>query len=181
MLHAALSGTAETRLAVLNTGKADCLLLMTDTENYLIDTGYEHTSNLLLECLRQYGTDRLNGVFLTHCDKDHYGGLERLAQSDIRVDAWYAAEIYCNIPKEGHPMLSAASSRGDQVTWLRAGDTAVQSDEITIRVIGPLSMNTGNENNNSLVFYAETDDGTLLFTGDMKLEEENALMSIGAI
>ncbi len=181
ILHAAPSCTAETRLAVLNMGKADCLLLMTDTESYLIDTGYEHTSNLLLECLRRYGTDRLNGVFLTHCDKDHYGGLERLARSDIQVDAWYAPEIYYNIPKEGHPLLSAAAERSDQVTWLRAGDTAVQSDEITIRVIGPLSVNTENENNNSLVFYAETADGTFLFTGDMKLEEETALMSIGAI
>lgn len=169
----------ETRLIGLNVGKGDCLLLLTDSHAYLIDAGYEHTSNLMLEALRQYGAERLDGVFLTHCDKDHYGGLERLALSGIPVDAWYAPIIYHDVPPEGHPLENAAVTRGSSATWLNAGDVPVQNDEITIRVLGPAVLNTENENNNSLVLQAESEDGIVLLTGDMKLEEETDLLSRG--
>ena len=68
------TGAAEVRLAALNVGKGDCLLLLLGADAYLIDSGYDYTSNLLMEALRQYGVSRLRGVFLSHCDKDHSGG-----------------------------------------------------------------------------------------------------------
>ena len=168
-----------TRLIALNIGKADCLLLLFSDQAYLIDAGYDRTYGSLREALRQYGVTRLNGVFLTHCDKDHYGGLAQLAESGIAVDAWYAAAIYYDIPKNGHPMEAAAALRGEAVTWLSAGDRLALSDEATLTVLGPLTRNTENENNNSLVFTVETADGVLLFTGDMKLEEEAELLAAG--
>ena len=82
------------RLLALNAGKADCLLLLFDDQAYLIDSGYDYTYNALAELLRRESVNRLNGVFLTHCDKDHYGGLAFLAESDVAVDAWYAPAIY---------------------------------------------------------------------------------------
>ena len=85
------AGVAEeapgTRLIALNIGKADCLLLLFDDQAYLIDGGWEQTYGTLHEALQRYGITRLNGVFLTHCDRDHYGGLLRLASDDIPVDA----------------------------------------------------------------------------------------------
>jgi len=170
-----------TRLIALNMGKADGLLLLFDDQAYLIDAGYDYTFNLLREALRQYGVNRLNGVFLTHCDKDHYGGLLPLAQSDIAVDTWYAAAVYYDVKPGRHPAELAAAERGESVTWLRAGDTLALGGEARLQVVGPLTQNTENENNNSLVFYVDTADGTLLFTGDMKLEEEAELMAAGLI
>ena len=55
------------------------------------------------------------------------------------------------------------------------------SEAAVLTVLGPLTKNIENENNNSLVFSVETQDGTLLFTGDMKLEEEAGLLSAGLI
>ncbi len=169
-----------TRLIALNVGKGDCLLLLVNGAAYLIDSGYDYTANLLLEALRQLEIDHLNGVFLSHCDRDHYGGLMALAQSEVAVDAWYAAAIYYDVTPGQHPAELAAAERGQQVRYLNAGDTLRLPGETEIRVVGPLTVNTENENNNSLVFYAETADGSLLFTGDMKLEEEYALLEAGA-
>ena len=73
---------AGTQLIALNIGKADCLLLQTQGKAYLIDTGWERTSAAMLELLRRSGVTHLDGVFLSHCDRDHYGGLQALAQSD---------------------------------------------------------------------------------------------------
>ena len=178
---AAAESDAGTQLLALNIGKADCLLLLTQGRAYLIDTGWERTSAALLELLRRSSITHLDGVFLSHCDRDHYGGLEALAQSDIQVDAWYAAAIYYDIPASGHPMLAAAALRGQTVSWLHAGDEIRISDEAFFRVLGPLTQNTQNENNNSLVLYAQTADGSILLTGDMKLDEEYALLEAGLV
>lgn len=170
-----------TQLVALNMGKADCLLLMFEGHAWLIDCGYAYTYNLLAEALRRCGAERLDGVFLTHCDKDHYGGLSALADSEVAVGAWYAAAYYYDVKDYNHPMALAAAKRGESVTWLNAGDELALGRSGKLTVVGPLSLNTENENNNSLVFYVETPDGTLLFTGDMKLEEEYELMDAGLI
>lgn len=177
---AAAESGAGTRLIALNVGKADCLLLLFEDKAYLIDAGWERTYGALREALNQYGVSRLDGVFLTHCDKDHYGGMMQLAQSDIVVDAWYAAALYYDAPSP-HPLEAAAALRGDSVQYLCAGDALSLSDSARLTVLGPLTLNTENENNNSLVFSVETDDGTLLFTGDMKLAEEAELLAAGLI
>ena len=169
-----------TRLLALNVGKADCLLLLTEGQAYLIDSGYDYTYNALAELLRREGVARLDGVFLTHCDKDHYGGLAYLADSGVAVDAWYAPAIYYEVSEAQHPMVLAAAKRGQKVQWLNAGDK-LELGGASLRVLGPLTQNTTNENNNSLVFSVETPDGTLLFTGDMKLEEEYELLEADLI
>ncbi len=170
-----------TRLIALNTGKSDCLLLLFEDRAYLIDSGWEHTYNTLKEALRQYGVTHLNGVFLTHCDKDHYGGLMPLAQSDLSIDAWYAAAIYHDVKPGEHPMELACAVRGETVHYLAAKDTLQLSPSALLTVLGPLTCNTENENNNSLVFSVETADGVLLFTGDMKLDEEQELLEAGVV
>ncbi|MBQ7455218.1 MAG: MBL fold metallo-hydrolase [Clostridia bacterium] len=172
---------AGTRLIALNIGKADCLLLLYQDKAYLIDSGWERTWGALREMLRQYGVTHLDGVFLTHCHKDHYGGFAQLAQSEVEIGAWYAAAVYYDLPAEGHPLVAAAALRGEEVTFLSAGDTLSLGEGATLTVLGPISLNTENENNNSLVFSVETPDGTLLFTGDMKLEEETELLLANAI
>ena len=50
-----------------------------------------------------------------------------------------------------------------------------------MRVLGPLSQNTENENNNSLVLYVETPDGTMLLAADMKQEQEYELLQAGVV
>lgn len=169
------------RLVVPNMGKADCLLLLLNDQAYLIDTGYPQTANRMAECLRRYHITRLNGVFLTHCDKDHYGGLDSLAASDIAVDAWYAPAIYYDVKPGKHPLELAAAQRKEKVTWLKSGNTLDLGGDCTLRVVGPLTRNTTNENNNSLVCYVDTPEGSLLFTGDMKFEEEYELLDAGLI
>lgn len=170
-----------TRLIALDVGKADCLLLLFDDQAYLIDGGWEQTYGTLHEALQRYGITKLNGVFLTHCDRDHYGGLLQLAADSIPVDAWYAATIYHDIPSSGHPLVAAAALRGENVCWLNAGDVLELGETGILTVLGPLTKNIENENNNSLVFSVETADGVLLFTGDMKFDEEAELLASGLI
>lgn len=169
------------RLLGLNIGKADCMLLLWQDRAYLIDAGYSHTYPALKTALEQFQIDHLDGVFLTHCHKDHSGGMMPLAQSDIRVDRWYAPAFWLDAGNDGHPMALAAAYRGEETVWLSAGDVIDCGGGASLTVLGPLSRNEENENNNSLVMRFSSPAGSILFAGDMKEEEEDALLSAGLI
>ena len=168
------------RLICLNIGKADCLLLLYDGHAFLIDAGYEQSWPAIRNMLSQYQTAGLDGVFLTHCHKDHSGSLDALAQSGIQVDAWYASSIYYDVKPSKHPMAKAAGRRGDAVTWLEAGDVIPAGKDASFTVLGPLHVSEKNENNNSLVMRFDSPHGSILLTGDMKTEEEEELASAGS-
>lgn len=173
-------GEESARLVCLNIGKADCMLLLYQNEAYLIDTGYEQNWPALETMLRQYGVTRLNGVFLTHCHEDHEGGLTKLAKSDIAVDAWYAPRIYSGVSEALHPAVRAAAVRNASVSWLEAGNSIAVGGDGAFTVLGPLTVNADNENNNSLVMRFACGQGSILFTGDMKEDEEYELLQAGA-
>ena len=174
------AGNETARLLCLNIGKADCMLLLLEDAAFLIDAGYQQTYPALAAALAQYGVTRLNGVFLTHCHKDHFGGLAELAESDVTVDAWYAARIYYDLDGDTHPAQAAAALRGQEVTWLSAGDVVPAGESGAFTVLGPLTVNEDNENNNSLVLRFASPAGSILFAGDMKEDEEYELLSVGA-
>lgn len=79
---------------VINVGKGDAILVKTRGRAYLIDAAKAERWGMVQSMLKQEGVTSLNGVFLTHTDKDHAGGLVPLAQSGIEVGAWYASG-YC--------------------------------------------------------------------------------------
>ena len=166
-------------LLALNVGKADCLLLESGGCVYMIDTGTAESWGAVSSALRQLEIRRLDGVILTHTDKDHAGGLWALAQSGVEVGAWYASAYYEGVKEKKHPAVLAAALRGQTVTWLKAGDELPLPGG-SLRVIGPMSK-SDKENNNSLVLVAEVPQGRMLLAGDMELPEEQELLAAGAI
>lgn len=180
LLPGVVQAEGNVSLTALSVGKGDALLLAVEGETFLIDSGRNRAWGRLYGGLNQLGVDHLDGVILTHTDKDHAGNMENLAQTDITVDAWYAAACYADPKKaEKHPLVKAAQLRGQNVTFLQAGDE-IPCAAGEIHVLAPFSTDTENENNNSLVLRVTTSQGTLLLTGDMELEEEIALLNSGA-
>lgn len=173
---------AQVELLVLNVGKGDCLLLFVGEKTYMIDAGYARTYGVLKTALDVYGVTRLDGLFITHIDKDHVGGLELLAENDaLTVGAVYAPEIYFDVKPEKHPSLLYAQRVGLPLTWLKAGDVLSVAPDAQFTVLGPLVQDMYNENNNSLVLRLDTAQGSMLLTGDMKEDEEKTLLAQGLV
>ncbi len=173
---AGLAAAEETTLLALNVGKADCLLLESGSTRYMIDTGTAESWGTVSATLRTRGITHLDGVILTHTDKDHAGGLWSLAMSGVTVDHWYASAYYTDVKASKHPMVLATALREAEVTWLKAGDS-LPIDGGTMTVLAPMEANDDSENDNSLVLYVETKAGTMLLTGDMEFEEERTLLA----
>lgn len=171
------AGGPETAFYAVRVGKGDALLLRTGGSWYLIDAGKTIRWGRVYSALKTLGVTRLEGVFLTHTDKDHAGGLMPLALSDIEVGAWYAPRYFCEPKKKkNHPAVKAADIRGQDVQFLEAGDTV---DGI-FTVLAPFSLDEEDEDDNSLVIRAEADGMTVLLTGDMEHGEEKQLLKSDA-
>ena len=164
-------------VVVINVGKGDAILVKTRGRAYLIDTAKVERWGMVQSMLKQEGVTSLNGVFLTHTDKDHAGGLMPLAQSGIEVAAWYASGYCLDYGHEDkHPAVRAAALRGREVTWLYAGDRV----DGVFDVLAPSVAATDKDDNNSLVMMMNAGGGKVLLAGDMEFPEEEVLLNSGA-
>ena len=71
-------------ISFINVGQGDSTLIVNKGKSYLIDTGGVNSVDLALETLIPYfkknGIYKLDAVFITHHDYDHYGALESLKE-----------------------------------------------------------------------------------------------------
>ena len=177
----ALAAEPEVRALFINVGKADAALYLLGDKRFLVDTGTKDSYDQLERALDALDVSRLDGVLVTHTDKDHAGGLKKLLKSDIQVDALYAGALHSEKSTEDHPVYKAAKKHEMAVTWLAAGDVVDLGNGCAFHVLGPLTRDAEKENNNSLVLRLVTPQGDMLLTGDMELEEEAELLAQGLI
>ena len=174
LLAGCASAPAEdARILFIDVGKGDAALVMAGDRNYLVDAGPKDAWDQVSAALSFYGVSKLDGVFLTHGDKDHSGGLKELARSDVEVSAWYASDLYADDGETGHPADEAAQIRGQRAEYLPAGSTVG-----FFTVLGPLTRDK-DDDNNSLVLMLKASGSQALLTGDMKFDEEEELLQSG--
>ncbi len=170
---------ADTGALFINVGKADAALLVLGEKRYLVDTGSKDSYDQLERALTACGVECLDGVIITHTDKDHVGGLKKLLKSDIAVNAVYAGALSSEPSPEENPVYKAAQKYDAPLVWLSAGDVIDVDNGSSFSVLGPLRQDDGDENNNSLVLRLSTPEGDMLLTGDMEQEEESDLLVKG--
>lgn len=165
----------------INVGKADAALFFLGEKRFLIDTGTKGSYDQLALVLEAYEITHLDGVLITHTDKDHVGGLKKLLKSGMSVERLYAGTLHSEESTESHPVYQAAEKYEVPLSWLSAGESVDLENGCVFQVLGPLTLDAENENNNSLVLRLTTPEGDMLLTGDMELEEEAELIANGLI
>lgn len=169
------------RALFINVGKADAALFFLNGQRFLIDTGTKGSFDALERALEIYRVERLDGVLITHTDKDHVGGLKKLLKSGVQVSMLYAGSLHSEPSDEEHPVYEASKKYGVPMTWLEAGERVDLGGGCAFQVLGPLTRDPEKENNNSLVLDLQTPEGNMLLTGDMELQEEGELLERGLI
>lgn len=162
----------------VNVGKADAAIIRFGETAILIDTGSAESAPQLLAGLNALGISKIDKVFITHSHSDHLGGLDALS-ANVTIPMVYSA-FFAEADKNGvGKIVKRAEKLGLNHKELMAGDVVSVTDDVSFAVLGPLSLNEDDDNDNSLVLQFSYGGKTFLFTGDMQFIEEEAILDSG--
>jgi len=148
--------TDDVRITMLDVGQGQSILLQSEGKTFLVDCGGDsdtETADIISESLLSQGISRLDGIILTHYDRDHAGGLENLL---TRLDTDLL--ILPDTPNKIDP----GYPKGELLyLW---DTTQITFPEGKITVYGPIFHGVSNENSLCVLFESEKCD--ILITGD---------------
>jgi competence protein ComEC len=159
----------DVRMTILDVGQGQSILLQSEGKTFLVDCGGDSdtaAADAAAEKLLSMGISRLDGLILTHYDRDHAGGAAYLL-SRVRADALYLP--HC-IDTDGYsePLQQMPQAvMVDDHMQIRFG-------AVTIKLITTDYGISNNESGLCVLFQRENCD--ILITGDRNIYGEKDLL-----
>lgn len=160
----------KTYVTVLDVGQGQSVILQSSGKTYLVDCGGDYdedAADKAADTLLSRGIGRIDGLILTHLDRDHAGGVEYLLKR-IGVDAIYLPKV---IDKEGSGDKFVSRYPNACVV---DEDICLTNEGINLSVFAPESYNSGNESSLCILFQTENCD--ILIPGDRGFAAERLLL-----
>ena len=162
----------ECTVTVLDVGQGQAVLLQSEGKTFLVDCGGDYdtgAADTTAQRLLSQGVSNLDGVIVTHYDRDHCGGLPYLL---TRMQTQTLFVPYAEDPDGiGETMRSLTDGT---VTTVKE-DLVLTYGNVKITIFAPLSYKSGNESSMCVLFQTENCD--ILITGDRDIQTEQMLLS----
>jgi len=160
------------RITVIDVGQGQCALLQTEGRAYMVDCGGSHdetAADKAVAVLHSQGIFRLDGLILTHYDRDHVGAAPYLL-SRVPVDTLY-------LPigpgqSQWQPAITEAAT--GQIRYVEQ-DVFLQWGRARLTVFASYDRETSNESSLCVLFQKENYD--ILITGDQNSTGEMSLLA----
>ena len=168
-------------VAMIEVGQGQSFLLRTDPGRYiLVDGGgfyfsdWDVGKNVVAPCLLSLGLTRLDAVVLSHAHPDHGRGL-KFVLANFEVGEFWVGPGANGLSRE---LVDIAVSRNINIRRLDESSGLFSFGPAKISVLHPPAGDESSEdlNNRSLVLRLETDNFTILLTGDIEEEAEALLV-----
>ena len=159
------------RMTVLNVGQGQSIILHSDGKTFLVDCGGSYdddAADLAAETLLSQGITRLDGLILTHFDRDHAGGAAKLL-TRIGVD-----EILVPDYEDPTGTLECLESTAPGTVHSVSEDMQISYGSTTLSIFTPVVAETSNESSLAVLFRQENCD--ILITGDRSAFGERMLL-----
>jgi competence protein ComEC len=175
----------EMRCTFLAVGHGGCTVLETpDGRVLLYDAGAlagpDVTRRQIAPYLWSRGIRRIDEVFLSHADKDHFNGVPALLDRFAVGQLTYTPSFREKPTAAVHVTLDALQARGVPVRSVTAGDWLTAGD-VQIEVLHPPEVGPdGNENTRSLVLLVRHAGHSILLTGDLEGAGLNRVLALPA-
>ena len=165
----------------IDIGQGDSMLIKKGSTQYLIDTGgdvfgtFDVGEKILLPYLVKTGNRDIEGIIITHFDKDHYGALQSLINK-ISIDKVLVGSEIADLE-----LKQKLKDANIPVAKLVKGSRITIDKDVSLHVVYPdkETRRSKIENNNSLVIILEAYNKKILFTGDTESSIEKELVSQG--
>jgi competence protein ComEC len=170
LLYTGSFGGRQGSVVFFDVGQGDAALVEYDnSRRFLIDTGpvygnYDTGNSIIVPSLKSAGITHLDGIFLSHTDHDHSGGLGSILKH-IRTDNIFCRRSIADSLRKLFDVRVTGVSAGDSIAFSEGGILILSPpvDEQTFH-----SKNIIGENNASLLVRFNISGVRLLFTGDIE-------------
>lgn len=164
------------RVTVLDVGQGQCVLLQSKGKTYMVDCGGDYNegaADTAAAMLLSQGISHLDGLILTHYDKDHVGAAEYLL---YRV----GAEVII-LPEgdEAEAWDAAVLKHHDGKVLRGTDDLQISWTDAKISIYSGWNTETSNES--SLCVLFQTEKCAILITGDRSTVGEEVLVKTVAL
>ena len=167
-------GAPKLTVTFLSVGKADCILLESNTHAALIDTGKNKNGDDILSLLSEKGISSLDFLLLTHMDKDHIGGADTVL-TGIPVGTVYAP-AYIKDSKQFTQYAEALASSGLTPTS-PSEPLSLSFGSCEIDILPPSLPSYDQSNDYSILLRLTCGKISFLFTGDAEDVRLNEYLS----
>lgn len=168
--------TRITYIKMIDVGQGDSILIHSNNESILFDTGgkmsfsEEEKSSIVLNTtiplLKSLGIRKLKYLVLTHGDADHMGEAKYLIKN-FNVENILINEGKLNYLEKELISLTSNVEVAKEGKYISCGDIDLVQ----------LNTDLSDENDSSQVYYGKYNDITLLFTGDASLKSEEYILN----
>ena len=160
---------AELEVHFFDAGKADAILLTTQSGTVLIDAGEKGFGKTILSYLEEKGVERIDYFIITHFDQDHVGGAAKVI-NNITV----GTVLQSNRPKDSEEYekyVKALDGAGIEPVTVRE-TYAFAFDGVSYTVDPPRQSeySADSSNNSSLIVTVRNGENRFLFMGDAQTE-----------
>lgn len=170
----------EFKISFLDVGQGDCILVETkEGQIFLFDGGSSSKmkvgTNIIIPFLKYYGIGKIDAIFISHPDKDHYNGImELLTDSEgIEIGQVYLPKVSKSVRErdmsEIIEIMGVNASRGKNIPlgYLSIGDEWKHGGTEII-CMHPTKDFVGESNTYSECFYIKNENTRVLLTGDVE-------------
>jgi len=184
MMCSLLLPTQNLKITVLSVNNALCIHLQTpDGRNYLIDTaestaysGGEESSaeRILIPYLRRKGIAKLDGVFISHENSDHCGGLYVL-QEYAEIENIYYPDL-TGYTDDFQQLLAVYREQGT-ACYALSQNNRLETGELQWKVLNPVALaGNADENDFSMVLQLTFGDTQIIFPADISQKVEQQMI-----
>lgn len=168
--------TDDLRMTVLDVGQGQCILLQSDGKTYVVDCGGDYdadAADLAAETLLSQGIRKIDGLILTHFDRDHAGGAISFL---TRIPA---AAIYIPDHTDASGIRTALEDQYPDSVIVITEQTQLFYEDTALSIYPSLVPESENEGSLAVLFQRENCD--ILITGDRNGFGEKLLLHDGQI
>lgn len=173
------------QITMLDVGQGDGILIQSSNgTNYFIDGGSTSVNELeqyrMSPCLKSKGISCIDYAIITHMDEDHISGITSLLEKNATPGTVQIQTLI--VPNTSmqdeafESVVQLAKQQKITVMYFEKGDKLIDG-ELTFTCMHPYQgFITKERNDYSMVLYMEYENFSMLFTGDVANEGEQALI-----
>lgn len=163
----------------IDVGQADATLLeLPNGQVMLIDAGNNGDSDFVVNYLKKTGVKKIDFLVGTHPHEDHIGGLDAVIYNFnigkvIMPNVNHTSKTYTDV-------IAAIKGKELTITKAAAGKALLDTNGLTIKLLGPIGNSYDDLNNYSAVIKVTFGKNSFLFQGDTEDVSEQQILVSGA-